>query len=227
MECSRLGFNSIVCSNGQEGYKSFCANKDDVCLVLSDVRMPVKDGTWMIQQIRTQHGTKVPFIFMSGFADISLWDAFDMGADSFMGKPFRLEALTEIINQLRTPLADRWKLRTIAVDNTVDFSFPTSEMAAGPAGFRVGRGGFYLGTFDDSLRRGQFVSYNIGVAGSPSALVGTGVVRWIRYGLSSGELRSAGIEFLFLEEQSQKAVVNHIKKTDPVAYIPATPARPQ
>ena len=68
-------------------------SKNNIDLVISDVRMPDGDGIFLIKQLKNKltHGLK--FIFMTGYSDLNQKDALDLGAIEILRKPFDLSVL--------------------------------------------------------------------------------------------------------------------------------------
>lgn len=67
------------------------------CLVL-DIRMPGISGL-ELQQTLNERGCKLPIIFMTGYADVTMAvDAMQNGAFGFIEKPFRPQQLLDQIN---------------------------------------------------------------------------------------------------------------------------------
>ncbi|WP_397601930.1 two-component system response regulator, partial [Silvanigrella sp.] len=58
------GFEAVTAKNGLEGLEQ--ANKSRFDLILSDIRMPNKDGQWFLAELRKTQKCFPPFIFMSG-----------------------------------------------------------------------------------------------------------------------------------------------------------------
>src|SRR6478736_4081441 len=50
--------------------------KHKVDLIVSDIRMPGGDGVYLLGEVRKQHFENPPVIFVSGFADVTLAEAF-------------------------------------------------------------------------------------------------------------------------------------------------------
>ena len=71
MALSMAGFRAAVAENGQAGLEMFDALRDEVCLVLSDVMMPVCNGVEMADRIR-ELDTGIPILLMSGYSDHAL-----------------------------------------------------------------------------------------------------------------------------------------------------------
>ena len=90
------GFLTVQASSGQEGWKLFEANKD-ITLVLSDIRMPGGEGTWLLKKIRESKRPHVGFVFMSAFSDYSRADLLALGADELFSKPFDASALVKFL----------------------------------------------------------------------------------------------------------------------------------
>ncbi|MBN1115027.1 MAG: response regulator [Oligoflexia bacterium] len=72
-------------------------NSGNFRVVLSDIRMPEMDGTELLNAIKGK-SPDVYFILMTGFAEIlATIDAFELGADNFLSKPFKLNELENIL----------------------------------------------------------------------------------------------------------------------------------
>jgi capsular exopolysaccharide synthesis family protein len=70
-------------------------------LILADVKMPEMDGLALLQAIRTNdEWSDIPFICMSGYATkAKLQQAFKLGADDFLSKPFDSQRLLEAVRR--------------------------------------------------------------------------------------------------------------------------------
>jgi putative two-component system response regulator len=67
----------------------------DIDLVVSDMRMPIKTGVDLLRWCRESR-KGMPVILVSGYADATLIvEALNLGADSFLSKPFRPDVLVE------------------------------------------------------------------------------------------------------------------------------------
>lgn len=75
----------------------FTPSADRAC-ILSDVRMPGTSGL-ELQKILKNRGIQLPFIIMTGYADVSMAvEAMKMGAADFIEKPFDARQLLERIH---------------------------------------------------------------------------------------------------------------------------------
>ncbi len=93
----------------REGYKTFVAGdgvaaldlleKEQVSLVLSDIKMPGMNGFELLQEIKTKHpGTGV--IIMTAYGDtFTVKDALLLGADEYITKPFKSYEVSLVVER--------------------------------------------------------------------------------------------------------------------------------
>jgi DNA-binding response OmpR family regulator len=89
-----------ICPNGKEGLKELLTNEYDV--VVSDVMMPEMDGFTMLRMIKTNINiSHIPVIMLTSKADVAnRLEGLERGADSFLAKPFDMDELHMVINNL-------------------------------------------------------------------------------------------------------------------------------
>ncbi|MEO6851963.1 MAG: response regulator transcription factor [Mucilaginibacter sp.] len=91
-------FEVILCKDGEEGLKTF--TKQNFDLLILDVMMPKKDGFTLGKEIR-RFNAHVPIIFATAKGMIEdKTQAFNLGGDDYITKPFRIEELLLRINAL-------------------------------------------------------------------------------------------------------------------------------
>jgi DNA-binding response OmpR family regulator len=91
-------FDVILCKDGDEALRTFTKEKVDLCIF--DVMMPKKDGFTLGKEVRAMN-SEVPIIFATAkgmMEDKS--EAFGLGGDDYITKPFRVEELLLRINAL-------------------------------------------------------------------------------------------------------------------------------
>ncbi len=96
----RVGFDVRAVVNGEEAVQESARWRPD--LILMDTRMPIMDGFEAIKGIRSSVGgkeVKIVSVTASAF-DEDRKKAIEIGADDFLGKPFREEVLLEKIKTL-------------------------------------------------------------------------------------------------------------------------------
>jgi len=100
-------FEVVLCKDGDEGLKAFTKAQYD--LLILDVMMPKKDGFTLGKEIRKMNPT-VPIIFATAKAMIEdKTQAFTLGGDDYITKPFRIEELLLRINALLKRVNDNGK----------------------------------------------------------------------------------------------------------------------
>ena len=90
-------FDVVLSKDGEEGLKAFTRNKFDLCIF--DVMMPKKDGFTLGRDVRKINPT-VPIIFATAKGMIEdKTEAFNLGGDDYITKPFRIEELIAAIER--------------------------------------------------------------------------------------------------------------------------------
>ena len=86
--------------NGKEGLKALLTGKYD--LVISDVMMPEMDGITMLKKIKTNSNiSDIPVILLTSKSEVdNRLEGLKKGADAFLSKPFNMEELHILIDNL-------------------------------------------------------------------------------------------------------------------------------
>lgn len=97
-------YRVTVASNGQEGLEMLAAGVFDI--IVSDVEMPLLNGTEMVRQIRLTH-PDLPILFITGMTNVrDVINGYQSGADMYIKKPFlpeELDAHIQALLKLRHP----------------------------------------------------------------------------------------------------------------------------
>ncbi len=92
----RTGVNLLWVKNGQEAVET-CRSRDDIDLILMDIRMPVKDGYEATREIRKEN-KDIPIIAQTSYAmSEDRQYSIDVGCNDYLAKPFKLKDLLEKI----------------------------------------------------------------------------------------------------------------------------------
>jgi signal transduction histidine kinase/ActR/RegA family two-component response regulator len=97
----KMGCVVTTASNGKLGLEY--TSNDDYDLVLMDIQMPVMDGMEALKQIRKldSQRSQTPIFMLSALAEKRIIDqAIDEGANGFLTKPFKVEALVEVLRKI-------------------------------------------------------------------------------------------------------------------------------
>lgn len=97
-------FSIIECSNGQEAWEFVQKSPDKVDLIISDIMMPVMEGTTLCEKVKSNFTTnQIPVILLTAKnTDNDRIAGLSIGADAYMTKPFNVEVLrTTALNILQ------------------------------------------------------------------------------------------------------------------------------
>jgi CheY-like chemotaxis protein len=220
----RKGFHVLDAENGEIAFEVIKNNKVD--LVLTDVRMPNGDGVELLENIKTLSPQLPVVMFITGFSDISLEDAYDKGVDAVFAKPFDRKELHAAVMKAVTDKNEQWAIQNINNGNSdfnIELEFPEFKFAAKGQVLNIGRGGMFIGLKESFPQEESKTSFRLQFQqGSLQSIVGTGIVRWIRVLDQDGLPSGCGIEFDYLEEASRNQVIALIETLTTKAFIPKT-----
>lgn len=114
---SELSSDFVIheCSNGKEGWEYVQKNPEKVDLIISDIMMPVMEGTSLCQHVKSNFNTNhIPVILMSAkTTEADRIAGMSIGADAYVTKPFNVELLrSTAINILKQRQLLRGKFAT-------------------------------------------------------------------------------------------------------------------
>ena len=96
----KSGYDVQIAQNADDAIDA--VKKSDYDLIISDIRMPGKDGVTMIREIRSilasQNRKKIPEIFMTGYAsDDTAKQAENLRVTEYIYKPFDVKRFLELV----------------------------------------------------------------------------------------------------------------------------------
>lgn len=94
-------YQIITARNGMEGIKKAMEKKPN--LVISDLKMPIKNGYEVCQALKSDRRTShIPIILLSGKEEEdALKSGLNKGADAYLSKPFKSNQLMACIKRFR------------------------------------------------------------------------------------------------------------------------------
>lgn len=96
----RDGFEILRASNGREAQKILIDN-DDIGVLIADLYMPLMSGLELITFVRKTLQRDIPIVIVSQVSlENTILHAFELGADSYLTKPFNLEELSRRVKHL-------------------------------------------------------------------------------------------------------------------------------
>ena len=122
------GYETVLCSDGEEGYREFLHNKYNLCVF--DVMMPKKDGFTLAKEIRLTN-TEVPIIFLTAKTlKEDIFEGFKIGGDDYLTKPFSMEELTFRIEAILRRVRGK-KNRERTIYQLASYTFDTKKQVLG------------------------------------------------------------------------------------------------
>ena len=90
--------SSITVQDGESALKSL--NEEDICLVITDMRMPNMSGVELLRSIKAQ-SPDLPVVVVSGYSLAPEDDRTVRSiADGFLNKPFKMEDIQNLLERL-------------------------------------------------------------------------------------------------------------------------------
>jgi CheY-like chemotaxis protein len=220
-EFKRKGFNVLTAGNGREALAVL--SKQTVQIVLSDVRMPDGDGIELLEKIKEKNVFLPVVMFITGFADITLEEAYNKGADAVFSKPFDRKALYEAVVRALQPMDERFKRKEIRVvsELPIKLRFLKSDVSVDSRVLNIGRGGMFSVLTNQFPELLEQVDFNLETAVPPVFKIsGKGVVRWVRSTASENFPAGCGIELVNLDSECLTQVIELINFLKTKAFIP-------
>lgn len=210
-----LEFEGATVAEAENGKKALELIKTDkFTAVISDIRMPGGDGVTLAREIKNQNAEDPVVILITGFADISSDEAYELGVEGFITKPFNLGPIRENIHRMLLSRAERWSkpmntdaLKSLGITGSFKKLLELKKA-------NLARGGIFL--------EGDFFSYRLGdlVELAFDDLKGIGQVCWVRNEANDELSRGAGIEILSLKSEFIAPIDALIQQLKPKAFLP-------
>lgn len=104
-DLSDRGYEAVAVSSGQAALAVLHAQRIDA--IVTDLRMPGMDGFALVEASQGLDPSR-PVILMTAFSAIdSAMRAFEVGAYQYLMKPFRLDALAQVLDKALRHRRDR------------------------------------------------------------------------------------------------------------------------
>ena len=97
-ELEEKNYQVVTATNGQETL-DIIAREGIPQLILLDMNMPIMNGWAFSQKFTDIYGRACPIVIMTA-ADDSPTRAMEIGADSYLGKPFEFETLNKTVESM-------------------------------------------------------------------------------------------------------------------------------
>jgi two-component system response regulator VicR len=93
------GYLVISCADGKEALSKIESENPDI--IISDIMMPFVTGLDLVNRVKIEMGLNIPIIILSAVGlEKTVLEAFELGADDFITKPFSPNELMVRIKRL-------------------------------------------------------------------------------------------------------------------------------
>jgi CheY-like chemotaxis protein len=94
---SYKGYRVVTATNGKEALER--VEREHPQLILLDMKMPVMDGWTFARALHERYGRSIPVVVMTAVEDSQL-RADELGAEGELGKPFTMQQLFDVVEDL-------------------------------------------------------------------------------------------------------------------------------
>jgi DNA-binding NtrC family response regulator len=222
MRFESKGYQVLSATNGIAAFEIVKSNKVDI--IVSDINMPGGNGVDLLKKVKALDPA-IPFIlFVSGFGDITIEGALDMGAEAIFSKPFDSNVLLEATHKVIALSQEGRRLPQAARESTalnLEVQFGGRGPTLKSQVKNLGRGGFFMAMAVDLPKEATEVSFTIQIEGEIGiSISGRGAVRWVRHPSSGGLPSGCGVEFLSFAEGGKTKLFEYINFLKTKQYIP-------
>ena len=93
------GYDVYLANDGKEAIEKIQSVKPDI--IITDIMMPYLTGLEIVHKVRKEMGIKTPIIIVSSIGlEKTVLEAFQLGADDFITKPFSPSELSVRVKKL-------------------------------------------------------------------------------------------------------------------------------
>lgn len=215
------GFSVSQADGGDKAWSML--DQEPIDLVLTDIRMRNGDGIELLKKIKNKNLMSPTVLLISGYADQSVEQILDLGAEGFFRKPFNSGEVRDAVRKSFLPLGERWSVPlSQAISQNITHTVPTLSGANAEGNVAIGRGGFFFGGKFGDTGSSNFVNFTITVTdGTPvKEISGIGSVAWVRDS-KSGKPAGIGVEIRYLADSCRTEYSKWITQQKIRPYIPA------
>ncbi len=189
-------------------------------LIVSDIRMPGGTGVDLLDYVKAQDAESPPVVLITGFADITIEDAFNKGAEALVNKPFKIDDLVQVVARNTLPHGERFNLEDVEGTQNLELTFdrPLEDIMA-TRKVMIGRGGISLVLSLTRKKIEHSESINFDLQFTDLRLQGVATCRW-RKAQEDGTHVALGLEFMRLEEKTLSFLKGYWRDHPMIAYMP-------
>jgi len=218
----RNGYAVFQAGNAVEAIEVVKKTKIDI--IISDIRMPGGDGTQLLEEVK-KYNPHIPMvIFVTGFTDITLEEAYDIGVDAIFSKPFDTKVLLAAVEKMLRSQEDQWRTKRSPREPSlfqINLKYLNVDGAQKAHVLNIGRGGFFVGMTENFPKVDDLVSFRMVFdEGLVTIIEGDGKVKWVRREQDRDLPPGCGVEFVSLDEKTRVKIFELINFLKTQQYIP-------
>ena len=211
----RQDFDVLLAENGQVAYKII--QSKPVTIVLSDVRMAGGDGVELLRNIKSSH-SEIPVVLSTGFAEIGIDEAYNIGAHSVLFKPFERKALKETVQVAMQSFEEKINAFVLPESTTlisVELNQDNSESAV-----KFGKFGMSFYFEKSKIKDKSFLSINY-QSSEFGMLNFTAIVKYVVDHENVENKNRIGCEVCQVVGDKRSLFLEHLKNSPVVSIIPS------
>lgn len=216
----RNNFEVLTAGSGNEAFRLVEGN--EIAVVLSDVCMPDGGGVELLEKIKARNPFQPVVMLITGFADISLEEAFARGADAVFPKPFDRKLLLQAVLNVIRPTDQNPQRRSARVEIQLPLELRVKGQHRPCKLVNISRNGIFAeldGTVPSVSEEVDFFFEAVSW-GPPIRMFGRGVVRWVRTESKPSQPMGCGIEFTEISPDCSRNLIDLINFTQTHAHLP-------
>jgi len=213
----RRGYDVTQAGDGAQALELLGRQKFD--LVISDVKMPRLGGVELLTAIRRRPEEIPVFMFITGFSELTLEDAYHKGANALFSKPFNRKNFLKAVDGVLQPIPEpkHAPAPQLLTDFEVELTLKQSPQSVRGQMLNIGQGGMFVGMEAPLPGIGNTLDFKILFQQVSSIQVtGHGIVRWLQDQPISGRLAGCGIEILNFDDSDNPEAARLIETFKPL-----------
>lgn len=215
----RNNFQVLIAGSGNEAFR--LVEENEVDIVLSDVCMPNGGGIELLEKVKARNPYQPVVMLITGFADITLEEAFERGADAVFPKPFDRKLLMQAVLGALQPNDQSLQRKCSRVEMEIPLELKVKGESRPAKLVNIGRGGIFA-EMETLPAIAEEVHFHFEAAswGPKLKVAGKGVVRWVRTEPKPSQPIGCGIEFIELSSDCSKNMIDLINFTKTRSHMP-------
>ncbi len=214
-----------------EGYKVFTAlngvealeilDKNHIDLIVSDIRMPKMGGAELLDKVKERDIFKPIVLFITGFSDMTIEEAYAKGASGHIQKPFDVDNLLRQVDENLKEFPKFQKEENIDTQGKIQLSCPSLEVEWGDSHLiSLGQGGLFIAT-NEMFNIGQVIEFEFNFnEGDIDSISGLGEIEWTKKISHKDYNLGIGLKFIKLSPEVEKKIDEYVVKQNIKAFIP-------